>query len=384
MARHDATKDAESLRSVTDVPALWSLAILLAAVLGGGAALGSTIYRIILLNGRPGPVSAQWELTFLAWFAFVIAIEWAARRSVQVERTARLRTWLYASSVIAVGYALFTWSIVFARPSAVAWPYYVATAMSVPVFLVSSTAKPARLGGVMKALGGDLWFVFRAPVTLLLAAILVATVGYRDVRASSTRGKMGQEFVDWFHQQPRAQLPGDDGKAAVVFAEFYDYQCPACATAARYYADMIAGFSAELGTQFKRLEFDYPLDAECNPYAISTQHDAACEAAAAMRLARLRGTAPALEEWLWQHQANLTGPEVFAAARDIAGVTDLPERYPALLRDIATDVALGKQLQVGGTPAFFLNGVMLRLTPKTNIQLVVENLRAKAKAAELW
>ena len=56
---------------------------------------------------------------------------------------------------------------------------------------------------------------------------------------------------------------------------------------------------------------DYPLEPECNANVPQTVHPFACEAAAAVRMARRNNKAEPLEDWIFANQATLTprGPE---------------------------------------------------------------------------
>ena len=77
-------------------------------------------------------------------------------------------------------------------------------------------------------------------------------------------------------------------------------------------------------------------------------HFAACEAAAAVIMARAKGTAEKMEDWLFDHQGPpiLTPDQVKAAARDVAGVTDFDAQYLTALKEIREDAQLGTQLKV--------------------------------------
>jgi protein-disulfide isomerase len=88
-------------------------------------------------------------------------------------------------------------------------------------------------------------------------------------------------------------------------------------------------------------------------------HMASCEAAVAVRLARERGKAAAMEDWLFANQPTLTAMTVKEAARMIGGVPDFDARYATTLQLVKADIEQGGQLQVQGTPTFFMNGIRL-------------------------
>ena len=88
-------------------------------------------------------------------------------------------------------------------------------------------------------------------------------------------------------------------------------------------------------------------------------HPSSCEAAVAVRLAREKGKAEAMEEWVFANQPTLTPDAVRQAAKDVAGIQDMDARYAATLNLVKSDTAQGAMLKVSGTPTFFLNGIRL-------------------------
>jgi protein-disulfide isomerase len=150
-------------------------------------------------------------------------------------------------------------------------------------------------------------------------------------------------------------LPTEGAKVLIV--KFSDYQCPACGETYMTDRPVLAKYQAERPGAVRLVTKDYPLEAECNPNLPRTVHEAACEAAAAVRLAQRHQRGPAMEEWLFTHQATLTPAVVRAAARDVGGVTDFDAEYSRVLVDIRNDVELGRRLGVTGTPTYFINGV---------------------------
>jgi protein-disulfide isomerase len=109
----------------------------------------------------------------------------------------------------------------------------------------------------------------------------------------------------------------------------------------------------------KLIEKDYPLDPECNANTPGGQHQSACEAAAAVRLAAEHGKAAEMEAWLYDNQAMMTPALVRQGARDVGKVTDFDARYQRVLELVKGDIALGAQLGVRATPTFFINGVRI-------------------------
>jgi protein-disulfide isomerase len=75
-------------------------------------------------------------------------------------------------------------------------------------------------------------------------------------------------------------------------------------------------------------------------------------------MAQAKGASEKMEEWLFSHQGPpiLTPAQVKDAARNVAGITDFDAQYPAALKEIRADAALGERLKVNSTPTFFING----------------------------
>ena len=78
-----------------------------------------------------------------------------------------------------------------------------------------------------------------------------------------------------------------------------------------------------------------------------------------MRLAREKGKAEAMEDWLFANQPAMTPDTVKNAAATVGGVTDFDARFTGTLELVKADIAQGAQLKVNGTPTFFMNGMRL-------------------------
>jgi uncharacterized membrane protein/protein-disulfide isomerase len=204
-------------------------------------------------------------------------------------------------------------------------------------------------------------------LTLLLVFVIGATSALAflprlTVRGASAAGQTGDrqsEFVKYWESQPRVQIPVSADGAAVLIVKFSDYQCPACAQSYLDYKEILARFRAQSPGAIKVVTKDYPLEIECNSNMNRDMHPAACEAAVAVRLARLKGRGDAMEDWLYTNHTTLTPPVVRQAARDIGGVTDFDAQYPTVLTQVKSDIALATVLGILKTPTFFINGIRL-------------------------
>jgi len=167
------------------------------------------------------------------------------------------------------------------------------------------------------------------------------------------------ELEKFIAAQQRVPVMVASEGAAVVLVKFNDYMCPPCGQTFAEYKPVLAKWAKEYPGKLKFVTKDYPLDPECNQLAPGGSHMASCEAAVAVRLAREKGKAAAMEDWLFANQPSLTPASVKTAVQAIAGVTDFDARYQTTLQLVKGDIAQGGQLQVQGTPTFFLNGIRL-------------------------
>jgi protein-disulfide isomerase len=168
-----------------------------------------------------------------------------------------------------------------------------------------------------------------------------------------------QQFEQYLASQPRVPVMVPSDGAAVVLVKFNDYQCPPCRQTYMEYKPVLAKWAKQAPGKVRYVSKDFPLERECNATVGQDLHPSGCEAAVAVRLAREKGKAEALEEWIFANQPSLTPEKVRQAARDVGGVTDMDARYAATLELVKGDTAQGGSLKVTGTPTFFLNGIRL-------------------------
>ena len=245
----------------------------------------------------------------------------------------------------------------------------------VGIFLVSSASVSIRMTALPRRAWDDVRRLTAAPVVLgllVLFAVASASAVALFPRESSAGGAAvngsptppvtadaRSEFERWWEAQPRVDMPVSAEGATVLVVKFNDYQCPACAQTYRNYQRIFSKYRTSHPGAVRLVVKDYPLDPECNENAPRGPHDAACEAAVAVRLAGRTGQAERMEEWLFSNQDTFSPERVRAAARDIGGVEDFDAEYARTLEHVRADIALGEALEVTGTPTFFVNGVPL-------------------------
>jgi protein-disulfide isomerase len=316
------------------------------------------------------------------FFAFVLGLIGLCSRSASA--AANLPGYVFGLStlglaaVLYLGYASF---VVLKAVCLLCVGTYVAVA---GLFIVSGSATrypmtslPGRLardvGALVRtpaALSAALVFVAAAVATIALfpgeplsaapaatpSAAQAAPAAQAPPAASASQV---QQFEQYLATQPRVPVMVPSDGAAVVLVKFNDYQCPPCRQTYMEYKPVLAKWAKEAPGTLKFVTKDFPLERECNANVTSDLHPSGCEAAVAVRLAREKGKAEAMEEWIFANQPTLTPEKVRQAARDVGGVTDMDARYAATLELVKSDIAQGGSLKVGATPTFFLNGIKL-------------------------
>jgi protein-disulfide isomerase len=311
------------------------------------------------------------------WFAFATLLAVAGMTARQEIRES-VSGYLFAGSTFALAVVLYLGYASF-MVLGVRCPLCLVTyAAVIGLFLVSGAATSLPMLSLPRRALQDVKVLAASPLALVLAVLWIgggaATLAFfpREavVAADATPEEAAAEAAAVpVSQDQRSELerhmatservplavPADGAKVVVV--KFNDYQCPACAQSYLAYKPVLAKYEASHPGQVKVVVKDYPLNADCNS-AVRTQfHAAACEAAVAVRLARAKGRAEALEDWLFTHQKEMTPASVREAAREIGQVTDFDARREATLTLVKGDIALGQQLKVTSTPTFFINGV---------------------------
>jgi uncharacterized membrane protein/protein-disulfide isomerase len=270
------------------------------------------------------------------------------------------------SAVLYLGYASF---FVIGKMCPLCMTMYVSV---IGIFLISGGVSMA-LSALPARLLRDLRSVATSPTAAVLAILfivgsvsLVAFFPRAEEQTVTTSGDVYTpptetiepdqlaEFNKWIDAQPRVSVPVPANGAQVLIVKFNDYQCPSCRQTYMEYKGILAKYQNDPKVRF--VTMDFPLDSECNTAGI---HAAACEAAAAVRMAKAKGKGPEMEEYLFSNQEKMTPTWVKDAARTVAGITDFDAQYPKVLEQVKADAALGRQLDVQATPTFFINGLKI-------------------------
>jgi protein-disulfide isomerase/uncharacterized membrane protein len=315
------------------------------------------------------------------WFATVACLL-VAERTVPLQVKESIPGYLFALSVAGLGFVAYLAYGAFVVLKAVCLMCLLTYVAVIGVSLVSWTATRFPMTTLPSRAIRDARAAAASPlaltVVLLFLAAAASTVAFfpRETPPAAAGGasqapvatpamtltaEQRAQVERQFDAAPRAIVPVDGGGAAVLVVKFNDYQCPPCRRTYEEYKPIIARYAAQNPGKVKVVTKDYPLDPECNANAPNGGHLAACEAAAAVRMARDKGEGAAakLEDWIFANQAALTAASIKEAARDLAGIQDFDARYASALQAVRTDTSMGGLLGVRSTPTFFINGVRI-------------------------
>jgi protein-disulfide isomerase len=189
--------------------------------------------------------------------------------------------------------------------------------------------------------------------TTLLGLVTLCATAAAQTPASSPEDRA--KFEQWWDAQPKITLPFDNDGAKILVVEFTDLQCPFCRQKYIEVTPILEKYAAN-PKDLKFILKHWPINTACNAGVSRTLHPSACDAAAAVVMARPRKTADTLMDWFFLHQDQMTPATVRQAAADVGKITDFDAQYARAIQEVKTDAALGSSLQVNSTPSFFVNG----------------------------
>lgn len=366
-----------------------------------------SVYRSPYGSVRGVPIS----LIGVLWFVLVGLLAWfdrpaapAAGRGRAAVPASAVPGYLFILSTLALAVVLYlaytSWFVL-----KIVCIYCILTYVAViGIFVLSGAAFSAGFRTLPSRAADDTRRLLRSPVALSISAVyaVIAVAAIllfpREavVSASGAAGAAGApapelrpvpaeqltQFEQYLAAQPRVPISIATDGADVLIVKFNDYQCPPCRQTYMEYTPVVEEFHKTHPGKVKFVSKDYPLEPECNTGGV---HVAACEAAAAVRMARAKNRAEAMEAWLFQNQASMSPDLVRTGVRQIGTVTDFDAQYPGVLEQVRADVALGRQLGVNRTPTFFINGVKIEggLRPEYfKAAIAYELQRAQAKAVK--
>jgi uncharacterized membrane protein/protein-disulfide isomerase len=327
------------------------------------------------------------------FFAMVLAIAGIAGRPGSKARE-NAPAYVFALStvglavVLYLGWASYVVLNVFCVLCAVT---YVAV---IGIFVISGGATTFPMKTLPTRARGDVRTLVSSPLALLIAvvfvggaAIAVAAFPREVAPGAQAMAPLPQVTADeraklaqWWEVQPKVEVPIPADGAKVLVVKFNDYQCPACRLTFDAYKQVLPKYIAS--GQVKYVVKHYPLEPECNPYVPGGNHYGSCEAAASVIMARAKGTADKMEDWIFAHIGPpvLTGDQIKDAARTVGGITDFDAQYGRAKEEIKTDAGLGQMLNVRSTPTFYINGRMpTQILPAQYFEVLIQLELEKSK-----
>jgi uncharacterized membrane protein/protein-disulfide isomerase len=310
-------------------------------------------------------------LAGVLFFTIVLLIAgMGGRRAVRARDN--VPAYIFACSTLGLAFVLYlAWASLF-KLHAVCLLCTVTYVAVIGIFIVSGAATSFPMTTLPGRAAKDALTLLKSPIALVLA--LAASVGFvslinvfpRESHASAATlepqyppltDQQKFDFLKWYEMQPKVEIPLDAGAAKVLIVKFNDYQCPPCRQTYMDYKPILQKYTATGQVKFVLKHF--PLEGECNAAMPNGSHFAACEAAAAVVMARRKGTSEKLEEWLFANQPSLTAASIRQAAADVAGIQDFEAQYARTLSEVKTDAGLGALLGAKSTPTFFINGRLI-------------------------
>lgn len=242
------------------------------------------------------------------------------------------------------------------------------------IVVAALMSRPISIGTLAGRVGSDVSAALSNPVAAVCAALYIAgaagaVVLFPSEAEAATRqaaaapaptGDVRADFAAAWAKQPRFDLGIDLEGAKVAVVKFNDFECPSCRQAEMYYKPVFDRLAVSHPRAVKYVIKDWPLNSECNFNTMSTVrgHEAACDAAAAARMAKDVGKYDEMVAWIYANQ-GVSKADLRSAAQRILGVTDFEREYARKLPDIRRDIADGGVLSISSTPTYFINGVRL-------------------------
>jgi uncharacterized membrane protein/protein-disulfide isomerase len=257
------------------------------------------------------------------------------------------------------------------------------------IFALSSFANAVPVTQLPSRISGDIRALVGRPAALLAAILYLATtvgavalfpkegaaVGTAGAPAAATQAPSGdarKNFSDAWAQQPRVDMGIPAEGAKVIVVKFNDFECPTCRQYEAFYKPVLDKFAKSHPGAVKYVVKDFPWNSECNFNSTGTipGHEAACDAAAAARMAKERGKYDEMVAWIYANQGT-TKDALRAATAQILGVTAFDAEYAKHLPAIRRDAADGGALNVRGTPTYYINGVLAPAMPVEYFELAI-------------
>lgn len=302
----------------------------------------------------------------LVFFGWVLLMVWGARGKSAIKDSAP--TYIFAGSTLALAVVLYLAYASFFILKEVC-PLCVATYVAViGVFIISGGASSVPMSSLPTRALRDMRLLVATPLAIVIALLFVAGTawGVSAFPRETQRPAVAQvapvtdaqraELEAWWNVQPVvSNFPIANNGVKVLIVEFADFQCGACKTQylnTQPILDKYKGRPNDVRFELRH----WPISSLCNPTVPSAVHAASCDAAAGYEMAKAKGTADVLKDWLFVNQEKLSPATVRNAIAEVGKVTDFDAQFPQAIQQVRTDVSIGSAIGVSSTPSFFING----------------------------
>lgn len=229
-------------------------------------------------------------------------------------------------------------------------------------------SRPAQSPPLLGKIG---WLIAASIVVALASLVTWRLVAFRPSPAAEHSSASTSFDASWA-ARPRVNLQ-TTSSAAVTLVAFMDWQCPPCLTGYPTYRDIVTEYNAAGPGRLALVLKDYPLDPKCNPNVKMNHHPSACDAAAAVRLARDRGREQDLIDRLLVTPPEARTPEgVRVMTASVLGPVDFEAEYARYRPHIEAEIKEGTSLRIQFTPTLFVNGVQLEDISPTGVRQAID------------
>lgn len=206
-------------------------------------------------------------------------------------------------------------------------------------------------------------------VGVAATALAVSPDGRRLFLSDAKGRQLRVVEISYVFDLPVGQSPVKGAAGApVTITIFDDFQCPYCARLAPLLDQILAAYPGQVRLVFKH----FPL----------RMHNFAQLAALASLAAREQGKFWEMHDQLFANFSQLSEQKIRSLAEKI-GLNmqrfDQDLKNPALAQEIATDMQLGLQAGVRGTPSVFINGKLLQERSVPGFRLTIDQELARLR-----
>ena len=224
----------------------------------------------------------------------------------------------------------------------------------------------------------------RRLVTLVAAVAVIALLAgltwwmpHRvDETAPPQVSSIPEKFRTAWAAVPREPFQETASASPVTVVLFTDWECDPCLTLYAEMKPILQRYERVRPRTVTLVVEDWPWNTQCNPEVPVTMHAAACELAAAVRLARDRGRETEMVDWIRRNHDRLKDADAAARIRNeagrLSGAGDVDGAFASTLAAIQHSVSRHVPRGIRATPTVFVNGARLQTTQAEHVQWAIQ------------